>query len=372
MTTPVLDPRLSVGIFCGLISLLELMAPVEYIFGYLYIIPMLLIACDLTSRATSTAKIIAATSIVTWIGICLTLVDFALLVIVEYGSLKSIEIPLSTLVNRSNIIIILLLTNWLIESSLRHLEKIYHQNQEINRYQSELSTRIQLDRMHEDFVYTLTHDLKTPLLGAIRAIEYLQKEKFGSVSPMQVQVLTKMARSQRKLLALVETLLDVYRNDAEGLVLQSQSIDLDRIAKESIDTVSILGLERQIGLKLRFNNSDVRQLLLIGDPLQLSRVFTNLLSNAIYHSPHSGKIDIKIEYDNFYCTVQVIDRGRGIDSSDLPWIFDRFYQARDGLKGSGLGLYLSRQIIEAHGGEIWADSVLPNGTKLCFRLPVKV
>ena len=366
------DTRLSVGIFCGLISLLELLAPIEYIFGHLYIIPMLLIACDLTSCATSTAKIVAATSRVTAIGIFLTLFDFLALQIVAHGIFSLTELPISTTINRLNVVLVLLLTNWLIKSSLEHLEKIYYQKQEINRYQSELSTRMQLDRMQQEFVYTLTHDLKTPLLGAIQTIKYFQREKFGPIGSTQADVLAKMSRSQRRLLELVETLLDVYRNDAEGLVLQTQSLDLCAIARESIDTVVILGLERQITLDLKCNLSDVQQSKLIGDRLQLSRVFTNLLSNAIYHSPYGGRIDIKIECRDLYYVVQVIDRGRGIASSDLPWIFDRFYQAQDGLKGSGLGLYLSRQIIETHRGSIWAESVLPQGTKLCFQLPIKV
>jgi two-component system, NarL family, sensor kinase len=364
--------RLSVAIFCSLILLLELMAPVEYIFGYLYIIPMLLIACDLTSCATPTPKIVAATSRVTAIGIFLTLSDFVVLQIVNRGTFNVNDLPLPVTINRISIVFLLLLTNWLIKSSLEHLERIYRQKQEISRYQVELSVRIQLDRMHEDFVYTLTHDLKTPLIGAIQTIKYFQREKFGSIGSTQKQVLAKMYRSQCRSLELVETLLDVYHNDSEGILLHSESIDLRKIAQESIDTVLILGLERRITLNLKCNISDIQQPKLIGDRLQLSRVFINLLSNAIYHAPHSSNIDIKIECRDLYYQVKVIDRGQGISSVDLPWIFDRFYQARDGLKGSGLGLYLSRQIVEAHGGQIWAESVLPHGSKLCFRLPVKV
>jgi two-component system, NarL family, sensor kinase len=372
MATSFVGTKWLIGIFWGLIFLLELMAPAEYVFGYLYIIPMLLVACDLTSSCTSTAKIISATSTVTRLSILLTLFDFCISQVLWKGHLNFSDVPLSTTINRVDIVLILLVTEWLIKSSLEHLENIYQQKQEIARYQAELSTRLQLDRMQQDFVYTLTHDLKTPLIGGIQTIKYFKAEKFGSISGTQADVLDKMSRSGRRSLDLVETLLDVYCNDAEGLVLHPQPIDLCAIAKESIDTVVILGLERQIILNLKCNLSDVQQSQLMGDRLQLSRVFTNLLSNAIYHSPYGSRIDIKIEYLDFNYLVQVVDRGRGIDLVDLPWIFDRFYQARGQVRGSGLGLYLSRQIIEAHGGKIWAKSVLPNGTKLCFQLPVKV
>ncbi len=165
---------------------------------------------------------------------------------------------------------------------------------------SELLNLIPFDRIHEDFVYTLTHDLKTPLLGTIQIVKYFQAEKFGSICSTQAQVLAKMYRSQCRSLELVETLLDVYRNDAEGLLLHPEEIDLCEIAKESIDTVVVLGLERQITLNLKCNISDIQQPKLVGDRLQLSRVFTNLLSNAIYHSPHSSQIDIKIKCNDLY------------------------------------------------------------------------
>jgi two-component system, NarL family, sensor kinase len=209
------------------------------------------------------------------------------------------ELSLPTTINRVNIVLILLVTEWLIKSSLEHLENIYLQKQQIAHYQAELSTRLRLDRMQQDFVHTLTHDLKTPLIGSTQISKYFAAKKFGSVSSTQADVLAKMSRSQQKSLKLVETLLDVYRNDAEGLVLQHQPIDLCAIAQEAIDSVVVLGLERQITLNFQCNNLEVQHPELFSDPLQLSRVFINLLSNAIDHSPYSGRIDIKIDYLDF-------------------------------------------------------------------------
>jgi two-component system, NarL family, sensor kinase len=367
-----LHAKLSILIVCSLICLLEILAPIEYTFGYLYIVPILLAACELGIYGSSIVNRVAYTSTVTSTCIFLTLFDFMFLESFYSGELRFEGISIPIVVNRLIVVIVLWLTNWLIHRNLRYIEEIYHKKEEINRYQSELSTRLQLDRIHEDFVYTLTHDLKTPLLGAIQTIKYFQRAQFGAVSSTQSDILDKMSRSQKRSLQLVETLLDVYRNDIEGLVLQHESIDLQSIATEAIDTVVILGLERQIIFNLKCDQPTAQASELTGDRLQLSRVFSNLLSNAIYHSPRGGQVDITIYDRDRQYVVEVLDRGLGIALVDLPFIFDRFYQAQSQLKGSGLGLHLSRQIIEAHGGGIWAESVLPQGTKFSFTLPIKI
>ncbi len=349
---------------------MEVMAPIEYIFGYLYFIPMLLTACDLTSCNASTARIIAETSIVARIGMFLTLLGLIISVLMQHGVSNIYELPIAVVVNRSSIVIILVMADWLIKSSLKHLEKTYRQKEEIDRYKVEISAQMQIDRLHQDFVYTLTHDLKTPLLGAIQTIKYFQKDKFGTVTAEQLQVLDTMSRSQSRSLQLVETLLDVYRNDTQGLGLHCQPIDLCKLAQETIDSMVILGLERQIVLNLHCDIPATQPPQLIGDRLQLSRVFSNLLSNAIYHSPRNRQIDITIQVRDRQYIVQVLDRGRGISPADLPYLFDRFYTSHQQLQGSGLGLYLSRQIVEAHGGKIWAESVSFQGAKFCFSLPI--
>jgi two-component system, NarL family, sensor kinase len=371
MKTPFRYIRWWIGTFCGLIFLLEILAPIEYVFGHLYIIPILLAACELSDRGESTTKILSITSLITKFCVFLTLLDFLILEIVNYNLLSFSFWPISTTINRINVIVVLLVSNWMIQSSLKYMEKIYLQKEDIRRYQSELLAQKKIDRLHEDFVFTLTHDLKTPLIGAIQTIKYFQQEKFGSINSTQAQVLATMSRSQQLSLQLVETMLDVYRNDTEGLEIQHQSIDLYSIARESIDSIIILGTERQIQVKLNCNNLPAKPPKLHGDRLQLSRVFSNLLSNAIYHSPRGGKIDVTIYYRDRHYIVEVLDRGRGILPVDLPFIFDRFYKARNQLKGSGLGLHLSRQIIEAHDGKIWVESVLPQGAKFCFSLPIE-
>lgn len=187
---------------------------------------------------------------------------------------------------------------------------------------------------------------------------------------LQLKVLNTMSQSQQRSLKLVETLLDIYRNDAEGLVLNYQLVDLWSIATEAIDVILMLGLEREIKLNLKSFQPENQPMKVMADPLQLSRVFSNLLSNAIYYSPRGGQLDVVVSFRGGQYMVEVIDSGRGVAAADIPLLFDRFYQAHEQTQGSGLGLYLSRQIVEAHGGKIWAEPGLPQGTKFCFSLPV--
>jgi two-component system NarL family sensor kinase len=238
--------------------------------------------------------------------------------------------------------------------------------------QAKLQAQEKLASVREDFASTLTHDLKTPLLGAIETLKAFQRENFGSVEPMQQPVLATMIRSHQTTLQLVETLLDVYRNDNEGLTLQQTPVDLVEIAEEVSTSLMALAASRRVHISFNYGESDFRQFLWVrGDALQLQRVFANLLTNAINHSPRGGKIEVVMEPGASQHTIKVMDNGAGISNTELPHLFERFYQGQSDrqAKGSGLGLYLSRQIVEAHGGKIWAENRQPIGAIFAFRLP---
>jgi two-component system, NarL family, sensor kinase len=361
MTGSPSSTKSALGILCGFIFFLEIIAPTEYVFGHLYIAPILLSSFLMGSKSPS---------IVTRIAIFLTLLDFIIPDFLRTGALDISKLPLYTLINRLNVVVVLLLTNWLVQRNLKNVDRINLQKEEIMYHKAELSAQLNLAQMREDFVHTLTHDLKTPILGAIQTIKSFEQAQFGEVNLTQIKVLNTMSQSQQRSLQLVETLLDIYRNDAEGLVLNFQQVDLWSIAKEAIDAVRILGLEREIKLNLKSFQPENQQMKVRADPLQLSRVFSNLLSNAIYYSPRAGQIDVTIYHHGHQYVVQIVDGGRGVAAADLPLLFDRFYQVNEQTQGSGLGLYLSRQIVEAHSGKIWAEPGLPQGTKFCFSLPI--
>lgn len=230
-----------------------------------------------------------------------------------------------------------------------------------------------LASIREDFASTLTHDLKTPLLGAIETLKAFQDGRFGEVKPAQKTVLNTIVRSHRTSLKLVETLLDIYRNDTEGLQLHLEPVNLGKLAEEVAHSLSELAASRRVHLSVHYSDSGFRQFLWTnGDVFQLQRVFANLLTNAINHSPRGEKVEVRLETQGEYQVINVIDAGAGIKPDEMPHLFDRFYQGQSDrqARGSGLGLYLTRQIIAAHSGTIWAENRSPRGAIFGFRLPL--
>jgi two-component system, NarL family, sensor kinase len=340
--------RWSIAILFAIVIALEFTTPSEYLFGYLYTGPILLA----NSRLSRLGKLQ-----ITLLAAALTLLNL----FVPYGE----TIALATVANRAIAVMALGVTGYLSDRTQQYQEAIAIAK-------AQLQSQQQLARIREDFVSTLSHDLKTPMLGAIETIKAFQGANFGEVTTSQQKVLETMARSQKMSLQLVETLLDVYRNDAEGLKLQLAPVNLAALAEEVIATLIHLSAARRVYISISYGESDFRRSLWVnGDEVQLQRVFVNLLPNAINHSPRGGKVEIVMESYATDRVVKVIDSGLGITSDELPQLFERFYQGNGDrqAKGSGLGLYLSRQIIDAHGGIIWAENKLPLGALFGFRLP---
>lgn len=339
---------LIVGIFIVL-GVLEYSTPSDYVFGYLYSGAILLVNSWFGEKATLQA---------TFAAVFLTILNLWI---------PSNEIMrISTVASRLIAAMALIVTGFLSQRLRRTQEAIA-------LTKTKLDSQEKLARLREDFASTLTHDLKTPLLGAIETIKAFQKEQFGTVSPTQQQVLATMARSHETSLQLLETLLDVYHNDTEGLKLNLAPVDLTLLAEEVLMTLTQLAASRRVHLSLNYGDSDFRRSLWVnGDALQLQRVFSNLLVNAINHSRRGDRVEVVLETQASYQIVKILDTGAGILPEHFPYLFKRFYQGHSDrqAKGSGLGLYLSRQIIAAHGGIIWAENRVPTGAIFSFKLPV--
>ena len=345
---PVKTFWLIAGLFV-VVAGLEFTTPPDYVFGYLYIGPILIVNVRWGRAATLQATLIACG---------LTVLD------IWFPSGHSIQA--SMIASRLIAVLALLVTGFLSDRIRIYQEALLQE-------QAKLRAQEKLASVQEDFASTLTHDLKTPLLGAIETLKALQRDDFGRVLPAQKTVVATMIRSHQTSLQLVETLLDVYRNDTEGLRLHLAPVDLVEIAEQVASSLTQLAASRRVHLSLHHGTSDFRKFLWVnGDAFQLQRVFANLITNAINHSPRGGKIEVVLETGSSYQNAKVIDTGAGITPEELPLLFERFYQGYSDrqAKGSGLGLYLTRQIIEAHSGTIWAENVSPHGALFAFRLPV--
>ena len=290
------------GIF-AVVMMLEYATPPDYVFGYLYTGPILLANPRLNRSATFLVTLVAS-------GLTLLNLVFPT---IEHAN------P-ATVANRLIAVMALIVTGWLSNRTRRYEEAIAQQK-------AQLHAQDQLASIRDDFTSTLTHDLKTPLLGAIETLKSLQKGQFGAVTEIQQDVFGMMTRSHQSTLQLVETILDVYRNDTEGLKLHLAPVNLVSVAEEAIATLVDLAATRRVYLCLGYGESDFRRSVWVhGDALQLQRVFTNLLINGINHSPRGGKVEVVLSDMSADHIIKVIDHGPGIPDDQLPHLFERFYQ----------------------------------------------
>lgn len=230
------------------------------------------------------------------------------------------------------------------------------------------TANVLLQQQREDFVATLTHDLKTPVSATIRAVRFLLDGDFGPVSETQVEVLETILQSNTALYSLVQTLLDVYRFDSGVKEFHMTSCDMVGLITRIIS--EIMPLAREKGVTIHASVPQVAEEV-ICDQDEIRRVVQNLIDNSLKFTPGGGSITVTLGQLGKQTTVSVCDTGKGIPEENRPKLFQRFWQA--GSTGryyasTGLGLYLCRRIVEGHGGKIWCKDTQGPGTTFCFEL----
>ncbi len=231
----------------------------------------------------------------------------------------------------------------------------------------DMTKRKEAERLREDFVSTLTHDLRTPLLAAIQTIDFFLDGTLGDTSERQKDMLTMMKQNNQQMLELVNVLLEVYRYEARQQKLLMGEFSLNELIEGVVSELQPLALKKEQQLSF---NPDWELPTVFGDKQAIRRVLVNLTANAINYTPAQGHIRIHTSQNEGRVVVSVEDNGRGIPPKDLAQLFERFAQgtSRHRTTGTGLGLYLSRQIMEAHGGRIWAQSDVGKGSIFSFEL----
>lgn len=228
--------------------------------------------------------------------------------------------------------------------------------------------RKEAERLREDFVSTLTHDLRTPLLAAIQTLEFFLDGTMGDISDKQREMIGMLKQSNQQMLELVNVLLEVYRYEAKQQKLIMEPFQLADLIHQVLLELQSLAMSKEQELK-----TDIIEplTLVYGDKHAIRRVLTNLVANAIHYTPANGSIFVSAAEDERTVTISIQDNGRGIPADDLSKLFSRFAQGtkRHRTTGTGLGLYLSRQIIEAHSGRIGAESIEGKGSTFFFEIP---
>ena len=226
----------------------------------------------------------------------------------------------------------------------------------------------EIETLKEDFVATLTHDLKVPIVAEANIVEFLLEGKFGEITEKQKVALQNMQVSNKELIDLVQILLETYKIKEQGIKLLKETIVLNPFIEGIV--AEMQPIANKSGITINFNPE--RALTVNADPIQLNRVIKNLISNAISHSNTKECIDVKTGEQKGFITISVIDYGQGISQEEIKMIFNKYYSAAKKFRkiGTGLGLYLSQQIALSHGGEITVDSEENVRTEFCVKLPV--
>lgn len=242
-------------------------------------------------------------------------------------------------------------------------------NQMADRLQEADQKQREIDRLRRDLVAWAGHDLRTPLASIRVLIEALVD---GLVSDAQVsQQYLEQAKKQVDVLStLVDDLFQVSQIDAGGLSLDREPASLSDLISDALESFS--GVAQQQGIRLEGSAAPGIDPVTM-DVGRMGRVLNNLLSNALHHTPDGGCITLRADPDGRQIRVSLIDNGNGIAPEDMPYIFDRFYRGDKSRSratgGAGLGLAITKGIVEAHGGQIGVQSEPGKGTTFSFTLP---
>lgn len=233
----------------------------------------------------------------------------------------------------------------------------------------ERAMRAVLIEQREEFISTLAHDLKTPIAGANRMFDLLVDGVLGELAPKQVDVIKKLKQSNNTQLRMIQNLLQMYRLESGANVMELSQINVTDLINSAIAGVQPIADAQKVPVQAKFEYAGD----FIGDYIALGRVMQNLLDNALKYTSAPGMVEVCTWKQNDSLCISVRDTGKGIPAELRTRMFQRFSQGsgRTSIGGSGIGLYLCKQIVDAHGGTIKFDSTITEGTKFIVCLPIK-
>jgi signal transduction histidine kinase len=243
----------------------------------------------------------------------------------------------------------------------------------LERRVAERTRALEVASQHKsDFLANMSHELRTPLNAIVGFSQVLKQKLFGQVNEKQDEYLNDILSSADHLLALINDILDLSKVEAGQVELETGLFSLREALERGVVMVRERAMKNGVQLELTL---DPQVDLIEGDERRIRQVVFNLLSNAVKFTPQGGHVDVSATSDNGEVVVSVADTGPGIAVSDRERIFEEFQQARDTNgerpEGTGLGLALSRSLVELHGGRIWVESEPGKGSTFIFTLPAE-
>ena len=247
------------------------------------------------------------------------------------------------------------------------LRRLQAENQALQEAYERLQHK---DRMRQELVTMLVHDLKAPLAVILASMELLSLELDRQLSADQQSIFGTAARAGQEMLHLITNLLEVQRLEAGRMPVCPEPLDLNQMLQETVDQARFLARQRGVDLELRLAEGLACAW---ADARLTARIVTNLLHNALRFTPRGNKIRVTGQARGRRLTISVADGGPGIAAAQQRQIFDQYYQGesgrRRGKSGVGLGLAFCKLAVEAQKGSIWVESTPGKGACFSFTLP---
>ena len=234
----------------------------------------------------------------------------------------------------------------------------------------DISSDRMVEQVKSDFVAAVSHELRTPLTSIYGFAQTLLRQDIPFGEEDRRTFLGYIASESQRLTEIVDQLLNVARLDAGDLRVELGRIDVGSVVSEVVEGIEESAVN---GHHFEIDLPD-EPLAAEADPEKVRQVFNILVENALRYSPLGGKVIVGARRNADRVEVRVIDEGMGIPASEREWIFRKFYRAetaaRDGAAGTGLGLFIAKELVNAMGGRIWVDSAEGEGSSFAFELPV--
>lgn len=236
---------------------------------------------------------------------------------------------------------------------------------------SNIQKEREMEAAKSDFISIVSHELRTPLTAIKGFLSMLLKKDFGGLSDKQFHFLSRVYQTNQRMIGLVEDLLDMSHIESGKIRLKVAPVAMEPIISEVVTEMSSKGFERQIALKIARKQ---KLPLVLADEGRLRQILTNLIDNAIKYSLPKSEVIIEFKSQNGELVTSVKDQGVGITAAHIERLFQRFGRIYNPMSmqagGTGLGLYIVKNLVESHGGRIWVTSREGKGSRFSFSLPV--
>jgi len=225
---------------------------------------------------------------------------------------------------------------------------------------------IKADQMKNEFIGVINHELKTPITSVISGIELIRVHGIEKLNESQKKMIDIMDKSGRDMLRLANNLLDVSKIESGKIVLYPDHFPLVSMMEEVVQALRPEADRKHVQIETRIDDSIST---IYADPDRIKQAFFNIIDNAIKYSNEGGHVSISAKVVDHIILIEVSDKGLGIKEENIGRIFEKFARRAPGYKGTGLGLYITKSLVEAHNGSVEVDSKYGSGSTFRIKLP---